>query len=98
LIIAIATLVLIGYPSAPSLADSSNAISAKKGNSGTVVVSSGGTAVGGNSEGGGSNEGDADGLSGFKGRPPVSTVNSASGVTRVLIELQNWWKFMLWSR
>jgi hypothetical protein len=38
LIIAIATLVLIGYPSAPSLADSSNAISAKKGNSGTVVV------------------------------------------------------------
>lgn len=100
LIIAIATLVLVGYPSAPSLADSSNAISTGKSVSGQVVSMPGGTVLNGSGDsGGGTNEGDADGLSGLKGRPPVVTASeSTSGASRVMVMLENWWKFMLWSR
>lgn len=101
LIIAIATLVLIGYPSAPSLADTSNSYSTSKSGSGPAVISVGGSTLltGSGESGGGSNEGDADGLSGIKGRPPVTTLNvSSTGASRVMVMLENWWKFMLWSR
>lgn len=100
LFIAIATLVLIGYPSAPSLADTSNPMSTSKSGPGPVVTVPGGTVVNGSGDtGGGSNQGDADGLSGLKGRPPVATLTATtSGTTRVMVMLENWWKFMLWSR
>ncbi|HEX5132071.1 MAG TPA: hypothetical protein VFX92_06250 [Candidatus Krumholzibacteria bacterium] len=100
-IIAIATLVLIGYPSAPSLADTSNSIATSKSGPSVTIVSAGGTSIGGATDsGGGSNQGDADGLSGLKGRPPVSSMQSSmtAGVTRVMIALENWWKFVLWNR
>lgn len=99
LIIAIATLVLIGYPSAPSLADTSNSYSTSKSGSPQVITTPGGTVLNGSGDtGGGSNEGDADGLSGLKGRPPVATLDASSGRSRVMVMLENWWKFMLWSR
>ena len=100
LIIAIATLVLIGYPSAPSLADSSNSFNTGKSKASAGVTLQGGTVKSGSGDsGGGSNEGDADGLSGIKGRPPVATLDASStGVARVLVMLENWWKFMLLSR
>jgi hypothetical protein len=101
LIIAIATLVLIGYPSAPSLADSSVSINTSKSSTsaGTVVVTGGSTLSGCGEGGGGTDQGDADGLSGFKGRPPVTTLqNEVAGAARVMVALENWWKFMLWIR
>jgi len=101
LIIAIATLVLMGYPSAPSLANTSNAVSTSKSFSGPTVTSGPGghTVSGGGDTGGGTDQGDADGLSGLKGRPPLSMQSETVGsVTRVMVMLENWWKFMLWSR
>jgi hypothetical protein len=101
LIIVVATLVLVGYPSAPSLADTSNSISTSKSTtSGVITFASGGTVLTGSADtGGGSNEGDADGLSGLKGRPPVASNEAASvRVARVMMMLEHWWKFMLWSR
>ena len=101
LIIVVATLVLLGYPSAPSLADTSNSGSTSKSTaSGAITFVSGGTVLSGSGDsGGGSNEGDADGLSGLKGRPPVTANEAASaGVARVMMMLEHWWKFMLWSR
>lgn len=101
LLIAIATLVLIGYPSVPSLASTSNAINTAKSVSGPTVTSGPGgrTVTGGGDTGGGTDQGDADGLSGIKGRPPLSMQSETVGsVTRVMVILENWWKFMLWSR
>lgn len=99
LIVAIATLVLVGYPSAPSLADTSNSYSTSKSGSPQVISVPGGTVLSGSGDpGGGSNEGDADGLSGLKGRPPLTTLDALSGGSRVMVMLENWWKFMMWSR
>ncbi|MDH4036380.1 MAG: hypothetical protein OEX18_03260 [Candidatus Krumholzibacteria bacterium] len=100
-IIVVATLVLVGYPSAPSLADTPNSVSTgKSSSSGVVTIAPGGSVLSGSGDsGGGSNEGDADGLSGLKGRPPVATSSEASaGVARVMMMLEQWWKFMVWSR
>jgi hypothetical protein len=100
LIVTVATLVLIGYPSAPSLADTSNSYSTSKSSSGAVVTVSGGTVLNGSGgSGGGGNQGDADGLSGLKGRPPAVMASAPStGTTRVMVFLQNWWKFMVLNR
>jgi len=100
-VIVVATLVLVGYPSAPSLADTPNSLSiGKSSTSGAITIAPGGTVLSGSGEaGGGSNQGDADGLSGLKGRPPVATTNGATaGIARVMIMLEQYWKFMLWSR
>lgn len=99
LIVVIATLVLVGYPSAPSFADTSNSYSTSKSGSPQVISTPGGTVLNGSEDpGGGSNEGDADGLSGLKGRPPLTTLDALYGSSRVMVMLENWWKFMLWSR
>jgi hypothetical protein len=99
LILAIATLVLVGFPSAHVFADSSNSIPAKSG-PGVVATMPGGSLAGGGpvGNGDGSNQGDADGLSGLKGRPPVVSTTVGSPVSRVAVYLENWWKFMLWIR
>ena len=100
LILAIATLVLIGSPSTPLHADTSN--TTRSGSGPSVVAPGGGGTVdmGGpsGSGSGGSNEGDADGLSGL--RPPT-TPKGASAMTyedRVMITVKMLWRFMLWIR
>jgi hypothetical protein len=99
LIIAIATLVLVGYPSTPSLADSSSSLSIDQSRAHAGVSTTGGTLAGEGVTGGGANEGDADGLSGFKNRPPVMDQSTAGGgITRVMVMLESFWKFMLWTR
>ncbi len=99
IIIAIATLVLVGYPSTPSLADSPNSLSIDQSRSHTGISTTGGTPVGEGDTGGGTNEGDADGLSGYKNRPPVIDQSvMGGGMTRVMVMLESFWKFMLWTR
>jgi hypothetical protein len=98
-VIVVATLVLVGYPSAPSLADTSSIPIGKSSSPSSISIAPGGTMSGSGETGGGTDQGDADGLSGLKGRPPVATTNGASaGVARVMIMLEQYWKFMLWSR
>ncbi|HXV13123.1 MAG TPA: hypothetical protein VEC56_02860, partial [Candidatus Krumholzibacteria bacterium] len=52
---------------------------------------------GGGGGGGGTDEGDADGLSGLKGRPPLNGSANRDVPNSFFLEL--WWKFMiLWAR
>jgi hypothetical protein len=103
LCIATATLLLLGLPSTPLQADTQ--INAKSTSPSFVAP---GTAVGvpgpgvanggGGGGGGGTDEGDADGLSGLKGRPPLAgSANRDVNTNSIFLEL--WWKFMiLWAR
>lgn len=104
-IIAIAALMLLGSPSIPVPDGSSCYASTAKTSAG--AVSSGGTQVGadtplGSGEGsGGTDQGDADGVSGMKlapgGRNPPKDSYSAT-INRVAVLVEMWWKLMIWIR
>jgi hypothetical protein len=104
LVLAIATLVLLGSPSAPLLADSNN--SPTKSSAGpSVVAPPGGSIERGASEGsgtggggGGTDQGDADGLSGLKVQPSGRSLGTLSGPERVAFTVEMWWRFMVWIR
>ena len=101
LVLTIATLVLIASPSTHSLA--SSAYAAKSDSGPSVITRSGSTTTtgpaassggGGGGGNGGTDQGDADGLSGFKGKPGIATsLTSTSG--RIAITLMMWWRYMV---
>jgi len=99
LVLAIATLVLLGSPSAPLLADSHS----KSVGTSNVVSPVGGSIDSGapaGSGGGGSDEGDSDGLSGIKHQPSDQVTGAAtmSAAERFFLTVNMWWRFMLWIR
>jgi hypothetical protein len=102
-LVAVASLVLLGLPSVPGSDSSCYASTALATAPHGVPVSgarigAGGPATGGPTGGGagdGSNEGDADGLSGYKNAPPSGRIVGSEGVaTRVRIFAEMWWQFM----
>jgi len=98
LILAIATLVLLGSPSTPLLAGSGPTKSAT---GPSVVAPTGGSIDNGlpaGSGGGGSDQGDADGLSGMKIKPGAQTGFAAMTSERLAITATVWWRFMLFIR
>jgi hypothetical protein len=100
LVLAIATLILIGIPDGSLYADTSSSRAVTRSHSGVYVSPWGGGEALGGPEDGGSTRGDADGLSGIKNRVVATTVGPASGssFSRVVVSLENWVKFMLWIR
>jgi len=101
LVLTIATLVLIVSPSTYSFA--SSGYPAKSGSIGpSVIAPSGSTTTtgpaassgGGGGGTGGTDQGDADGLSGFKGKPGIVS-GLASSPERVAITLMMWWRYMV---
>jgi ABC-type transport system substrate-binding protein len=99
LILAIATLVLLGSPSTPLLAGSSPT----KSTTGPSVVAptsgsidTGAPASGGG--GGGTDQGDADGLSGMKIKPGTQVAIGGMTPGRLAITATVWWRFMLFIR
>ena len=103
-ILAIASLVLLGSPSAPLFDHSSSYAATSKSTTGpSVVAPTGGTvdtgaSAGGGGGSGGSNQGDGDGLSGLKVAPGGEPYGAGSELQRVTVLVQMWWKFMLWIR
>jgi len=100
LILAIATLVLLGSPSTPLLAGSSPTKSAT---GPSLIAPAGGpidtgAPASGGSGGGGSDQGDADGLSGMKIKPGTSSAFAAMVPERLAITATVWWRFMLFIR
>jgi hypothetical protein len=100
LVLAIATLVLLGSPSTPLLADSPNAYKASPGPS--VVAPTGAGDCGapqnsGSNGGGSTDQGDADGLSGMKVQPGTG-FGTQSSAERFVITVKMWWRYMLWIR
>lgn len=97
LCIAIATL-LLALPSTPLQADTQ--LNGKYGSSASVSAAgpsagpgvTGGGTGGGGGGGGGADEGDADGLSGMKIRPPLT---GSAGAERTMVFVRTWWKFMI---
>lgn len=91
------SLVLAGHPSTPLYATVS---SGKHSYRATTAASAGDNVLGGGPAGGdndenGGNSGDADGLSGNRGRLPQGC---GAVEQRVTIVLQTWWRFFLWMR
>jgi len=98
LVLAIATLVLIGIPDGSLYADTSDSRAMTRSHSGVFVApQAGGGALGG-PEDGGSTRGDADGLSGIKDRTVATSGAPGSSFSRVMVSLENWVRFMLWIR
>lgn len=105
IVLAIATLVALGLPSAP-LIDHSASFASTRIDSGPGVVApptgSGGTVSGGTRTGGGTgglDQGDADGLSGYKGGANGRvTAGAESAITRLVLIAEIWWKFVIWNR
>jgi hypothetical protein len=105
-VLAIAALVSLGSPSVPLTDVSSCYASTSKATTGAAAIapSTGGgdetAGPSGNGGTGGSNQGDADGLSGFRGTPTIQTEFGAQGYTvdRVLMLVGMWWKLMIWIR
>jgi len=100
LLIVIATLVLIGSPSTPLLAGSSPT----KATGPSVVAPTGGPIVETGSPagggGGGTDQGDADGLSGVKNTPDTGMGSSSMTMftERFAVTAMMWWRFMLFIR
>lgn len=93
LCIAAAALLLIGLPSAPLQAGSQFSSTSAGGPS---IIAPGGDQLAPND--GGGNEGDADGLSGVKNRPPIAGV-AIPETERASVFLEMWWKLMIfWAR
>ena len=101
LCIATAALLLFGLPSAPLQAGSQ--FHSKSAGGPSVIAPGSGEVLGsplspGGGGGGGGNEGDADGLSGLKNRPPIAGV-AFPETERVSVFAEMWWKLMLfWAR
>ena len=96
LILAIATLVTIVSPSAFPLASTS--YNPTKSGTGPGIVSGattvpGPTTTSGGGTGGGTDQGDADGLSGLKIKPV--TQSSYSTVEWVTVTMMMWWRYMV---
>jgi hypothetical protein len=99
IVLAIATLVLIVLPSAYPLASTSKSTTGPN-----VITTYSKPAVditgpsdspsGGGTGGGGTDQGDADGLSGLKIKPGT---NNSFGITtdRIAITLMMWWRYMV---
>ena len=100
IVLAIATLVLIGSPSAYSYASTP----AKSGTSAPSIIAPIGGATdatglsnstgGGTGGGGGTDQGDADGLSGMKIKPGT-TSGFGAALPRIAITLMMWWRYMV---
>jgi len=99
LLLAIATLVLLGSPSTPLLAGSGPTKSAT---GPSVVTPTGGPidagSPSGGGGGGGTDRGDADGLSGIKITPESGTSGAVMTSERLAITAMMWWRFMLFIR
>jgi len=98
LILTIAILVLLGSPSAPLFAGSTYS---KSGTGASVIAPSGGSIDNGSPAGsgdGGTDQGDADGLSGLKKPGTESLGSSQSAAERFAITVTMWWRFMLFIR
>lgn len=103
-ILAIATLVLIVSPSA--LPFSSSAYAKTTLDSPYVVTSAASptdisgpaTSADGGTSGGGTNQGDADGLSGLKVRPSTQGSSLVQMPERIAITMMMWWRFMVLTR
>lgn len=95
LVLAIATLVMIVSPSAYPLATAASP--GKTGTSAPSIIAPSTTSAGPSTTdgdtGGGTDQGDADGLSGLKYKPSQGT-NYATA-DRVAITMMMWWRFML---
>ncbi len=102
LVIATATLLLLGLPSAPLHAESGNSTvydSPSVVTQGTAIVGGPITGAGGGGGGGGTDQGDADGLSGIKNRIPTGNGVAGPGLESQSLIRNLWWKFMiLWMR
>jgi hypothetical protein len=100
-VLAIATLVLLGSLSAPLPADSSPYITKSGTGLGVGTPTGGGTTSGApqGSGNGGTDQGDADGLSGMKIVPDGRrALGSQTATERIAISVEMWWRFMLWIR
>jgi len=105
-VLMIAALVVLVSPSALLPDASSCYASPSKSNAGPGAIVPGngdGVQPGGSSRGGGSNQGDADGLSGMGGGGSGKvTVEQGLApdqrVDRLMILVGTWWKFMIWMR
>ena len=88
----ILSLLLVGAPSAPSLAGSAPSTRSADGGAPGDEVRDDNGAGGGNADG--DNEGDADGLGGIRRKTP----GLYGGDGDVTIVLRTWWKFIVWLR
>lgn len=100
LVLAIATLVMIVSPSAFPLAAVSTS---KSGTNAPSIIAPGtgttgpATTTDGGSGGGGTDQGDADGLSGMKVKPG-SMSSFTTPYERVAVTMMMWWRYMLFIR
>ena len=100
IVLAIATLVLIVSPSAYPLASTPT-----KSVSGPSVITpysqpavditGPSNSTGGGGTGGGTDQGDADGLSGLKIKPGTTNLGIGSATGRITITLMMWWRYMV---
>jgi hypothetical protein len=99
IVLAIATLVLIVSPSASVLARTpiqprnSAGVTAPTVSGPLVLWGPSGTPPTGAPGGGGTDEGDADGLSGYKVKPAIATSNYS--LERMAITVMMWWRYQL---